>query len=168
MQLVLLYYSISEWFKNVLTRLDLTNKIVYYNIISAVQHDKWCFLADWFIKQPSTTHHAVLYQTHKCFVVVMAESMIWKPYCVHPCIYPHWDVAVGCRSVCMISMHSFRFPTTTTSASVLNVGLLLLLWGETFATLNLSDTVCGLQQAVEAGCRGWLSAAGNWTVTYIL
>ncbi len=60
------------------------------------------------------------------------------------------DVAVGCRSVCMISIHSFRFPATTTSLSVLNVGLLLLLWVETFATLNLSDTVCGLQQAVKA------------------
>lgn len=33
---------------------------------------------------------------------------------------------------------------------VLNIGWLLLLWVETFATLNLSDTVCGLQPAVKA------------------
>lgn len=60
------------------------------------------------------------------------------------------DVAVGCRSVCTISVHSFCFPTTT-SVSVLILGvLLLLLWAETFATLNLSDTVCGLQQTVKA------------------
>lgn len=65
------------------------------------------------------------------------------------------DVAVGCRSVCMISMHSFRFPTTTTSVSVLNVGLLLLLWVETFATLNLSDSVCGPQQVVKADFQQW-------------
>lgn len=68
--------------------------------------------------------------------------MIWKQHCAHlPTLR---DVAVGCRSVCMISMHLFRFAATV---SVLNVGLLLLLWVETFATLNLSDTVCGLQQA---------------------
>ena len=50
---------------------------------------------------------------------------------------------------CMISMDSFHFPKARTSVSVLNVGLLLL-WVETFATPNLSDTMCGLQQAVKA------------------
>lgn len=59
------------------------------------------------------------------------------------------DVAVGCRAVCMILTLFVPFSNSQQQVSVLNVGLLLL-WVETFATLKLSDTVCGLQQSVKA------------------
>lgn len=92
---------------------------------------------------------------------VIAEQMKWKQHL--PTLE---DVAVGCRSVCMISIHSFRFPTTTTSVSVLNVGLLLLLLWDMW---DICHSQCVWYSVwATAGCQGWLSAAGNWADTYIL